>query len=827
MFWLFGKRFSFETRKYTSGIILNAGVTALVIAMLVVASSFLSASYRANGQQGPRIFSIMATASTLDLSLDMPRTVNVTCGISDYYPVEKVLLYYSTDFWKSRVSVAGTVLSSNLTGTYYQFTIPLLQVPETYLYFLWANNSVGYFSYADNQHYYYSILVQNENASVPFNAQDPKLLHVIQSMQIGYGNGTTTRNPAPFIYVELNETSPISLVLNGNPSDSWAFTGNRIYNLTLPMDLTVGTNLITLNVDQKRIFSFNFTVIYSPVPLNITSMNFANNSVVYNYMTNMTFSANDLVQAHVTTTGPQVGTWNSTTYATSFTVPWTFGQVYGNYTIGVSINDHYGGSFTETYSVSFQKSEFPWIHVDSPANGSTVVASNITITANFTEACAAVASNLNTTTSTPIIQNVTNVTLPALALMNGWNYIQVNATNLANKTTSVLLRVNQVLYSTNNGSRDLYVVPGGTFHLVVNVTSLVVPNGTLRYALVNSSGLTCYSVSLNITGGELGYYTMKASIPIPLATIDMFYNYTLQFNTTAIIFNEDGQSFHVLVSYLYQDTEGPTVSEEGFSPGVNSITSSNYVTIILDLNDLTGVKNASIEYATNPSLATPTKANMTFTGEPVSNGIGDWVVTLPPYPNSTTVYFKVLMYDVLNNSASFTGSYSVHDVLNPNTDQIIPGVINQTFNKAINGAIGTLIAIMVMILSIFIVIFITINDQNVKREIFRESDRLFTLKHVCELSEKSIRHFYYIEQGLQDLIGYGIGIVMGFVVLAPVFVWIIKITLISWTYNFQTLFFLSYSALGSWVGLLLVLFVLSGLLIKMLQVDRHVAKMGH
>src|SRR5512137_2128694 len=105
LFWLFRKRLFHETRKYTAGIILTAGVTALFIAMLVVGSSFLSASYRAMGLKGPRIFDINYPASNIDITLEMPRNINITCGVSDYYAVESVRLFYSVDFMKTSIPV--------------------------------------------------------------------------------------------------------------------------------------------------------------------------------------------------------------------------------------------------------------------------------------------------------------------------------------------------------------------------------------------------------------------------------------------------------------------------------------------------------------------------------------------------------------------------------------------------------------------------------------------------------------------------------------------------------------------------------------------------
>ncbi len=84
-----------------------------------------------------------------------------------------------------------------------------------------------------------------------------------------------------------------------------------------------------------------------------------------------------------------------------------------------------------------------------------------------------------------------------------------------------------------------------------------------------------------------------------------------------------------------------------------------------------------------------------------------------------------------------------------------------------------------------------------------------------------------MEQLVQDSIGYGIGTVLGFLVLGPLFVSILKKTIIEWTFDFQEMFYFSFISLESWVYLLLVLFVLCALLLKRVQVDRHVTKMAY
>jgi hypothetical protein len=134
---------------------------------------------------------------------------------------------------------------------------------------------------------------------------------------------------------------------------------------------------------------------------------------------------------------------------------------------------------------------------------------------------------------------------------------------------------------------------------------------------------------------------------------------------------------------------------------------------------------------------------------------------------------------------------------------------------------------MVLIISVFLVVFILMNDQNVKRELYREEDRIFILRNVCKIPYSSVKKYYYIEQLTQDLIGYALGLLVGFFLLAPFFVWVVKVTLIAWTFDFQSLFYLSYITLESWVYLTLILFVLASLLLKLIQVDKYVERLAH
>ncbi len=211
-----------------------------------------------------------------------------------------------------------------------------------------------------------------------------------------------------------------------------------------------------------------------------------------------------------------------------------------------------------------------------------------------------------------------------------------------------------------------------------------------------------------------------------------------------------------------------------------------------------------------------------------SNGNGYWDVILPSHINGSQVYCRIIMYDVLNNTDSYNVQYTVNDALNTNLDEgVIPGLLDPDFEKIVTGAISTLLMIMVLIIVVFISIFIALNDQSVKREMFREEDRIFILKHVCKLSPATISKYYYMEQLVQDSIGYGIGALLGFLLLGPGFVYILKLTIVKWTFNFQEMFYFSFISLESWVVLLLMLFILCALLLKLAQVDRYVTKMAY
>ena len=104
---------------------------------------------------------------------------------------------------------------------------------------------------------------------------------------------------------------------------------------------------------------------------------------------------------------------------------------------------------------------------------------------------------------------------------------------------------------------------------------------------------------------------------------------------------------------------------------------------------------------------------------------------------------------------------------------------------------------------------------------------VFILGNICKLTRDSTKKYYYIDELIKDSIGFGLGVLFGFLVLGPVFVSLLKVTLIAWTYDFHQIFFLSYLTLESWVGLILLVFIVGALLMKLIQVDKYIGKMGN
>ncbi len=836
LFWLFRKRLFHETRKYTAGIILTAGVTALFIAMLVVGSSFMSASYRAMGLKGPRIFDIKYPTAGIDITLEMPRNINITCGVSDYYTVEGVRLYYSIDFMKTSIPLDGVMFVTNLSGQFYRFTINLGETPEpkTYLFFIWANNSAGYFTHEDNGRSFFSVRVQEPASGSGVNFQDPALLQAIQRVQIGIYNTTTTRDPRPAATIWINETSTAWIAING--VESAHRVGARYYIFTPEANLTVGSpNNITFFVQQDKLYKKTVFITRLDTPLNLTSIRPANGSTVYNTLRWVNFTVNDYIKANVSLTGTFNKTWAIANYYKYFSLPLEFNKTFGNYSIAINASDHYGSATMFTANFTFQKSPDPYIYIFSPNNMSSIVNLTISINASFSELCNVSVENLNVTGSAVSFSNISAGVLDGVSMARGWNYINITAT-ADGRSNSTTLRVYQQPYIIHKFDFNPFAIPGGQLFVDLNFSTnytVPQPSGLLWYIFDYTGPYT--QIPFSIVNGTTRYGVswgiLRATVNIPLYAEHLLFNFTVFFGPENKHYDQNGQDYHVPIAYLYQDLQGPVIRELRIGPktnfyGTTTITSNDKTKVRVNLFDVTGVKNASILYSLNSTFATNATLNFTYEGG-ASNGNGYWNVVLPSQINGSHVYCRIMMFDVLNNTDYYNVQYTVNDALNGRLDRVIPGLLDPIYEKAITGAISTLLVIMVLIIVVFIIIFIAINDQNVKREMYREEDRIFILKHVCKLDPPAISKYYYMEQLMQDSIGYGIGALLGFLVLGPVFVSILKITLVAWTFDFQNLFYFSFITLESWVVLLLVLFVLCALLLKLVQVDKYVTKMAY
>ena len=820
LFWLFQKRLFHETRKYTAGIILTAGITALFVSMLVIGSSFLSSSYRATGTNGPNIFDISYTPTELNVSLEMPDQAEITCGVSDYYDIGEVYLHYTLDFWKTSVKLNGTIISSNLTGTYFHFSFPLEKVPKTYLFFFWANNSAGYFSFEDNNGNYYNLRVNEGEDEVPTDPDDPLLLKVFQKIIIGIDNSTITRNPRPDIKIWLNGTSDSWIRLNNYTSDN--LTGSKFYVFSLPEDLIIGTNNLTINVFQDQLYTKNITITRLDTPLNITSKYPDENETILNYLDEIYFEINDWARINITLDGPLNATWRFEVYQKNVTIPFSFNRTYGNYSLNVSIEDYYDNSKNVFYNFTFQKSFNPFIHLLYPLNNSKIANNSAELNISFSEICNITLENLNTS-DIYSFENVENDTIGGINLSTGLNLLNLTATNQDGGKNSTLIYLEQQTYIVYNFYYDAFVVPSDEFQAFVNFSTNETASGTLWYQF-DYTGIYD-SVNFTLYNGTLQNGLLIASIQAPVDKNHLLFNFTLYFGPEQEHYEQNGFDFHVPIDYLYQDEQGPVLRGLTFNP-TNEITSNDQVLVKPTFYDVTGIKNATLIFSTLANFTLNSTYNMTYTGSDSSkNGI--WSGEIPAHDNGTTIYYMIRAFDLLNNSAMFTGSYTVNDVLNTQLDNVIPGVLNPQFEKAITGAITTLLTIMVLIISVFLVVFILMNDQNVKREVYREEDRIFILRNVCKIPYSSVKKYYYIEQLTQDLIGYALGLLVGFFLLAPFFVWVVKVTLIAWTFDFQTLFYLSYITLESWVYLTLILFVLASLLLKLIQVDKYVERLAH
>nr|MDO8110446.1 hypothetical protein [Candidatus Sigynarchaeota archaeon] len=829
LFWLFRKRLVHETRKYTAGIILTAGVTALFISMLIVGSSFLSASFRATGAKGPRIFDIKYSSPTINITLEMPRSMNITCGVSDFYPVDQVRLYYSTNFMITSIPLNGTRFETNLSGQYYRFTIEFGEFPEpkTYLFFMWANNSAGYFTYDDNNRYFYSVRLQTPTEQNPIDSAA-----LIQRLEIGIDNATTTRNPRPAIKVWINETSSAWIKIN-----AYEFphrSGARFYSFIPTQDLSFGVNNISIFIQQDKIYTKNFTITWLNTSLALTKLYPANGSTVLNQLDAINFTVNDWVTCNVSLMGPVNLTWSNMVPRKSFSLRCHLNSSFGNYSLSIHVLDYYSNVAVFTMKFTFAKSLHPYITILSPMNWSSLVNTTISIRAELSEACNVSVENMNTSYVLPVYQDVTNGSFSGLPVIPGWNFINVTATNAEGMANSSIFKVKKQPYIIHSFNYDVFVIPGEQLHINVNFSTnyTASTSGQVWYSFDYSGSYvpaTFQPVNTTSSSGVLRGI-LQAVINVPTSVSNVLFNFTLNFGPEPVHFDQSGHDFHVPVEYLYKDLSGPVVRDIRIGPVSNEysthITSNDNVAVVVNLYDVTGVRNVSLIYSLNSNLSGNTTLNMTYRSGG-SNWNGYWNVTIPPHLNASTIYCKIVMYDVLNNSASYIAYYSVYDTLNANLDQVIPGLLNPDYKQAIIGAITTLLVIMILIIAVFLVIFIALNDQNVKREMFREEDRIFILKHVCKLSPSSIKKYYYIEQLVQDSIGYVAGTALGFLLLGPLFVGILKVTMVAWTFDFQDLYYFSFITLESWVGLLLLLFILSALLLKLIQVDKYVAKMAY
>ncbi|MHA1683710.1 MAG: hypothetical protein ACTSUE_22420 [Promethearchaeota archaeon] len=822
--WLFFKRFRFETRKYTAGIILTAGVTALFISMLIIGSSFQSALFRATGQKGPNINNILYDNSIVDLNETRPNYLNVTCQISDFYSIERVRLYYTMDFWESSEVLDGTYLLTNLSGNIYTFSIKLRNTTTTYLFFIWANNSAGYFNYNDNNGGFYHKRLQFDDGVDPTPPADPT--SAFQKIMVGYYNWTVTRDPRPNVVVWANQSSNATVYVNGDNLGLQAYKDFFIFEPS--SDLQIGINNINITLFQendgvKNNYSrvINITIINTPI--NITFMTPENNSVVYNYLDKITFLVDEHVRADIRLTGPVNQSWNVTSYLVNYTLPFLFNDTHGIYNLSIFVENRNGRNNTFLCTFNFTLSPHPYISIQNLVDMDKVVNNSLTIHANFSEICNVTFENLNVTNSSINFTNQVEYNFTGIPTVAGMNFINISVENADGNRNYTVLKVQKERYIIHSYYYPPIVKPENYLTVLVNFSTNETASGIMKYNFDYNS--TIYTESFSLLNGTFQEGFLQAKVLVPQSINDIEFNFTLNFGPEEINYNNSGNYYHVVVGYYYYDNVGPQNRDLSFSSIPKSI---HYNTVRINLFDVSGVRNATIIYTNDPTFFENKSLEMEYVGTDIEYNNGVWEAKIPPYSNSTTVYFQILTYDKLNNSASYgIYSYTVDDSFINNPEQYIPGVLEINYEKAISGAITTLLAIMVLIIIVFLAIYISMNDQNVKREIYREEDRIFILKNICKLSDKSIRKYYYIEQIFQDGMGFIIGSVLGFLVLAPIFVDIVKFTLIEWTFDFQDLFYYSFVTLESWVGLLLVLFVLSSLLLKILQVDRYIEKLGY
>ncbi|NMC07579.1 MAG: hypothetical protein GYA24_20365, partial [Candidatus Lokiarchaeota archaeon] len=658
------------------------------------------------------------------------------------------------------------------------------------------------------------------------------LLQAIQRVQIGIYNTTTTRDPRPAASVWLNQSSTSWIAINGNVSAQRM--GARYYIFTPEADLNVGWNNFTFFVQQDRVYKKTILVNRINTSLDLIDLKPANNSAAYNNLNWINFTMNDYVKANISLSGEFNKSWTVTDHQKYFNLLVKFNDTYGNYSLAINASDHYGNFARIRVAFTFQKSMHPYISIISPKNASSLVNLTISINATFSETCNVTVENLNVSSSSQVFINIQRGILGNIPVIKGWNYINISVMNAEGRGNSTLLKIIQVPYIVHKFTFSPFVIPGGKLHVDLNFSTNYTQGATggdLWYMTDYNPPYTHVPftfVNTTWAGGVLRGI-LRATIDTTLDDEHVLFNFTVHFGPEIKQYDQNGQDFHVPVAFLYQDMQGPVIRSLQVGPSTNifgRITSNDKVKILVDIYDVTSVRNASVLYSLDSTFATNETRQMTYRGT-ASNKNGYWDVILPSRVNGSRVYYSIITHDTLNNTSTYSASYMVNDVLNANLDRVIPGMLNPYYEKAITGAISTLLAIMELVIVVFIVIFISINDQNVKREMFREEDRIFILKHVCKIDPPSIFTYYYMEQLVQDSIGYGLGALIGFLVLGPVFVSILKVTLVAWTFDFQDLFYFSFITLESWVTLLLVLFVLCALLLKLVQVDKHVRKMAY
>ncbi|MHA1791386.1 MAG: hypothetical protein ACTSVI_02000 [Promethearchaeota archaeon] len=818
--WLFKKRFKYETRKYTSGIILTSGVTALFVSLLVIGASFLSASYRATGKKGPNIFDVVYDNSIVNLNETSHQLVNVTCGVSDFYKLDTIRLYYSINFWNDPPEfVDGVYLNSTLKGNFYSFSFNASGKPKTYLFFIWANNTAGYFNYNDNDGNYYSkklVYYSDDASSIP---SDPT--RVFQQVIIGHYNTTKTREARPQIKVWVNKISTAWIIVNNVKGSTLSESEYFVFNLE--SDLNGGLNNLTICVLQENIdlYKKTYWINYTTQPPYIVEASPANGSNVYNNIENIFLKFDEPVRVNATLNGTSNQSWSNDNLMTEIYFDFTENISFGNYSLSISAIDHFGIKGVYNVNFSFQKSLHPYIHVFSPENNSETVNNSIMLSMMLSENCNLSVINLNNTFNLTM-PNFTTGVLENISLVSGMNVLNVTAVNQDGMKNSSILLVTKKDIILNELNYLPVATPSSVYTVQINYSCLIDLNATLYYAFDYSSSFQTESFILINETTQYGILEAMINIPASVSHLEFYINF--ENNSSVYVLNNSGNNYHVSVAYYYFDTYGPEFRGVSYNPSINSINSNMKLNISVNLYDVAGVQNVSIIYSTNISFIENYTINMTYKGNDALLKNGDWFGTVPEHQNGTRIYFKLIAVDQLNNSAELSNSFIVKDVIRPAN---VPGVLNTDFKSSIIGAISTLLAIISLVIVVFIVIFFSINDQNVKRELYRERDRIFILENICKLNKDAVRKYYYIEQLTQDGLGYILGLFIGLFLLSPIFIKILKVTLIAWTYDFHEMFYYSLGTLESWVFLLIFAFISAALLIKLIQVDKYIEKLVH